>query len=60
MSKEEHLSYLKQLESQKEINKDSLCIPKKEGAFWFGEYHTFNEYVSLYRKECIKEGWANE
>ena len=60
MSKDEHLNYLTHLESKVEVDKDSLCVPRKEGAFWWGEYLTFNEYVKLYREECIKEGCFDE
>jgi len=60
MSKEEHLSHLNYLESLKKHDRDSLCVPRREGAFWFGHCLTVDEYISSYRKECIKEGWIDD
>lgn len=38
--------------------KGSLTFPKREGAFYFGELLTYDEYVDKYKEECVKRGWV--
>ena len=58
MSPEDHLEYLKFLEEG--CGEGRMAIPKREGAFYYGNYMDWDEYADRYRKSCISEGWINE
>jgi hypothetical protein len=57
MTKEEHLEYLGSLKEGLSDKGFGSAIPKCQGAFYFGHYITYSEYVDQYEKQCIKEGW---
>lgn len=52
MTKQDHIDYLKQLE--KDYGKGApgfgCVVPKMEGAFYFGDLITYDEYVDKYRQ----------
>lgn len=57
MTKEDHLEYLEFLKEGLSDKGFGMAVPKREGAFYFGRYVTYSEYVDKYEKQCIKEGW---
>lgn len=57
MTKSDHIEYLQYLETN--YGKGQMCLPSKEGAFYFGRYISYDEYVDKYRKQCIQEGFLN-
>lgn len=57
MDKKDHLEYLEVITEN--VGKGLLTHPKAEGAFYFGEFYTWDEYVKRYKEECVKEGWIN-
>lgn len=56
MTKAEHLDFLSTLE--RGYGKGNMSCIKKEGAFWFDHYDTWDEYTDKYRAECMKNGWV--
>lgn len=58
MNKEEHLAYLDEL--LKGYGNNRLCFPKAEGAFYWGEFMSYDEYCDKYKQECINSGWLND
>ena len=58
MTNDEHLEYLRILEV--DYGKGNLCLPCREGAFYFSRYISYDEYVDKYREQCVKEGWLND
>lgn len=58
MNKDDHIEYLHSLEI--DYGKGFLCQPSREGAFYFGRYVTYDEYVVKYRERCVKEGFLTE
>ena len=57
MTKEDHLAYLEWLKEGLPDKGFGTATPKREGAFYFGHYIRYGEYVDKYEKQCIKEGW---
>lgn len=58
MDKQDHLNHLKELD--KCCGKGWLTFLKVEGAFYFGQGYTHDEYTLKYREECQQKGWIEE
>ena len=55
MNKQQHLDFLSKLDES--YGEGRMAWPKAEGAFYFGHYLSYDEYVDRYRAECLKNGW---
>lgn len=53
-----HVNYLSSLKEG--YGKGMLCFPKAEGAFYFGEALSYDDYVDQYEAKLIELDWIVE
>lgn len=55
MTLQDHKDYLTWLKKGYGKGEFGMAVPKREGAFYFGHYIAYDEYVDKYEAEVIKQ-----